>query len=412
MKDKIFDNINKLEQWAIELQRELVAIPAISPINGGVGEYDKAVWLESELRKLPFTKIEWYNAPQSEAKNGIRPNLVAILAGTKSDRTLWIMSHLDVVPAGDLSLWKTDPFKLEVKDRVLYGRGTEDNHQGLVASLLAIRAIIESGWKPPFNIALLFVADEENGSLYGVDYICKNHGNIFGKNDWFIVPDGGSPDATMVEIAEKSLWWLKIKTHGKQCHASMPHKGINAFRAASEFVVLLNYLYKRFYKKENLFDPPISTFEPTKKENNIPNINTIPAEDIFYLDMRILPCYSLQEVELEIKKLAKKIERKYNVQISFEDIQKAEAAPPTSPESLIVKEIIKSIEEVYNVKATPKGIGGGTVASFLRKANLPAVVYSKIDEVAHQPNEYCKLDNLIGDAKVFAATAINLANSL
>jgi len=62
---------------------------------------------------------------------------------------------------------------------------------------------------------------------------------------------------------------------------------------------------------------------------------------------------------------------------------------------------------VHGIRPQPRGIGGGTVAAFLRRLGLPAVVYSKIHETAHQPNEYCVLDNLISDAKVFALAAMN-----
>jgi succinyl-diaminopimelate desuccinylase len=73
-----------------------------------------------------------------------------------------------------------------------------------------------------------------------------------------------------------------------------------------------------------------------------------------------------------------------------------------------VKALEKAVREVYKVEPKVQGIGGGTVAAFFRRLNLPAVVYSRLNETAHQPNEYCILDNLIGDAKVFALSALIL----
>ncbi len=213
----------------------------------------------------------------------------------------------------------------------------------------------------------------------------------------------------MVEVAEKSIMWLKIRTHGKQCHASMPEKGKNSFRAASELVVKLNTLYKKFPKKDKLFDPPISTFEPTKKEPNVPNINTIPGDDVFYLDSRVLPDYPLAMVKAEIHRLAAEVEKKHGVKITFEMMQEGEAAPPTPADCPLVKSIMEAIKRVYKAKPKAKGIGGGTVAAFFRRLKLPSVVYSKLDEVAHQPNEYCYVENMLGDAKVFAATALKVA---
>ncbi len=406
---QILEKISTYSEYAIHLQRGLVAHPAVCPENGGEGELAKAEWLEGELKKLKFDEIKRYDAPHAKAKGGVRPNIVARYKGTKSDRTFWIMTHLDVVPPGERSLWNTDPYQLHIDGNKLYGRGTEDNHQGLVASLLCVRALMECGVRMPFDVALLFNADEETGSEYGAHYLAEKHPDVFGKDDMFIVPDGGAADASLVEIAEKSIWWQKIRTQGKQCHASMPHLGRNAFRAASEFVVKLGSLYKTFKAKDKLFDPPMSTFEPTKKEANVPNVNTLPGDDVFYLDSRVLPQYPLAQVEAEIKRLAAEIEKKFDVKISFEDLQRAEAAPPTPADAAIVGAMVKSVKKVYkDAKPKAKGIGGGTVAAVFRKMNLPAVVYSKQDETAHMPNEYCILDNLIGDAKVFALTMLEM----
>jgi len=405
---KILEKINGYSEYAIELQRGLVAIPALCPSNGGEGELDKTVWLESELRKLPFDSIQRFDAPDPRAKGGIRPNVVARYKGTSSTKTLWLMGHLDVVPPGEPSLWKTDPYKMVIDGDKLYGRGTEDNHQGVVSSLLCVKAMMDCGYRPPVDVALLFAADEETGSAYGAGYIVDHHPEIFGKDDMFIVPDGGNPEGTLVEIAEKSIFWLRIRTHGQQCHASVPAMGKNAFRAASDFVVKLGSLRKKYNARNKLFDPPMSTFEPTKKEPNVPNVNTIPGEDVFYLDSRVLPEYKLADVKAEIQRLAHDVEKRHGVTISFEPVQEGEAAPPTSPDAPLVTEIIRAAKQIYKVKGKPKGIGGGTVAAFFRRLHLPAVVYSKINEVAHQPNEYCEMKNLIGDAKVFSLVAMRM----
>jgi len=408
MKEQILQKIEGFRDYAVELQRGLTAIPALAPSSGGEGEHDKAQWLDAELRKLKFDEIQWYNAPDPQAKMNIRPNIVARWKGQSSRKTLWIMSHTDVVPPGERKLWKTDPYTLHVEDGKLYGRGVEDNQQALVASLLVAKAMMDCGYRPPVDLALLFAADEETGSELGAIWLAENHPEIFGKEDVFLVPDGGESDGSMVEVAEKSLWWLKITTRGKQCHASTPEQGRNSFKAACDLAIRMQSLYKKFNKKDKLYCPPMSTFEPTKKDANVPNVNTIPGEDVFYYDCRVLPQYPLKTVAAEIKRLAKGVEKQYGVKISFDDVQRAEAAPPTSPDAEVVRLISEAIKEVHGVKARTMGIGGGTVAAVFRKLGLPAVVSAKLDETAHQPNEYCILDNLIGDAKVCALTALKM----
>ena len=406
MKTKLFEKIESYEAYAVELQRGLTAIPALAPSSGGTGEYDKAIYLEQELKKLKFDSIEWITAPQKEAKKGIRPNLVARYKGKNSSKTLWLMSHLDIVPPGEAKLWNSDPYKMVVEGRRLIGRGVEDNQQATVASILVVKAMMELNFRPEFDIALLFCADEETGSGFGADYIVAKKPDTFGKNDMFFVPDSGAEDGSVIEIAEKSILWLKVTTHGKQCHASRPSLGKNAFRAASDLVMRFNSLYKKFPLKDDLYEPPISTFEPTKKEANVPNVNTLPGEDVFYMDCRVMPEYRLSEVKAEMRRLAGEVEKLYGVKIAFEPQQEAQAAPPTSKDAAIVKAVEKAIREVYKVEPKVMGIGGGTVAACFRRLNLPAVVYSRLNETAHQPNEYCILDNLIGDAKVFALSAL------
>ncbi len=344
MREKILEKIEGYETYAIELQRNLTAIPAISPSSGGEGEYDKAVYLEKELKKLKFDSIEWINAPQKEAKNGVRPNLIARYNGKNSGKTLWLMSHLDIVPPGEMKLWKSDPYTLKIEGRKLIGRGVEDNQQATVSSLLVVKAMMELNFRPEFNIALLFCADEETGSGFGADYIVEKRPDIFGKDDMFFVPDSGAEDGSAIEVAEKSIMWLKVTTHGKQCHAARPALGINAFRAASDLVVKFGSLYEKFPHKDELYDPPISTFEPTKKEANVSNINTLPGDDVFYMDCRVMPVYRLAEVKAEMRRLAGEVEKKYDVKIAFEPRQEAQAAPPTDPDAPIVKALEKAIE--------------------------------------------------------------------
>ncbi len=406
MRDEIVARIDGMKEWAVDLQRGLVAIPALDPSSGGDGEHDKAVWLEGVLRSLPFDSVERFDAPDARAKLGVRPNLVARLRGRSSTKTVWLMSHIDVVPPGELSLWSGDPWTLREADGRLYGRGVEDNHQAVVASLLVARAFLDAGQRPPVDLALLFCADEETGSRYGAEWLVAEHPEMFGRHDVFLVPDAGNPDGTLLEVAEKSIWWIKIRTVGKQCHGSTPEQGINAFRAASDLVVRLGSLYGTFPARDELFEPPISTFEPTKKDANVPNVNTIPGDDVFYVDARVLPQIPLADVEAEIRRLAAEVAAAHRVTITIEDVQRSEAAPGTPPQAPLVAAVAAAARAVFGVSPLPMGIGGGTVAAVFRRAGYPAVVYSKIDESAHQPDEYCVLDNLIGDAKVFALTLL------
>jgi len=398
---RIYEQIGKYRDNIIELQRLLTSIPALAPENAGDGEMKKANALKEFLKKTGFPNPKEFNAPDKRVPDGIRPNLVYNINGHDTSKTIWIMSHTDVVPPGDLSRWNGDPFTLRIEGDRIYGRGVEDNQHGLVSSVFAVRPFLDLKIKPLYNIGLLFVADEEVGSHYGIGYILEKH-NLFKKDDIIIVPDSGDPSGKDIEIAEKSIAWLKVETTGKQCHASRPDQGVNAFAAAAKLAAKVHAMYNIFDYQDELFNPPSSTFEPTKKEANVPNINTIPGDDVFYIDCRVLPKYKLSEIDSMLRKWADEIEKTENVKIRISPVQRAEAAPPTSETAPVVDLLKRAIRQVYKVEAKVVGIGGGTVAALFRRKGYPVAVWSRIQETAHQPNEYTDIPFIIGDARVFA----------
>jgi succinyl-diaminopimelate desuccinylase len=405
MKEQIFSYIDKSVPLVVELETELTKRPAISPESGGEGELDKAAFLETWLKSKGITQLERHDAPDPRAKGGIRPNLVATIPGKADAKRLWIMSHLDVVPPGEASLWKSDPWTVVQQEGRLIGRGVEDNQQGLTSSVLAALSLVAQGITPPHTVKLLFVSDEEVGSVYGILWLLKNR-NLFRMDDMVLVPDGGDPKGESIEIAEKNLLWVKFTTKGFQAHGSRPHQGVNAHLAGADLALALHYgLSETFSLQDPLFEPDYSTFQPTKKEANVPNINTIPGEDVFYMDMRILPQYPLKTVLAEIDRIKGLIEAKHKATISYA-IQQAAESKQTSPEDLLVKLLSKTVKEVYQVDPRPIGIGGGTVGAPLRNQGISAVVWSRMDDTAHQPNEYTVIAHILGDAKVMALLMI------
>lgn len=400
--EKIITRIQSYKNYLVEVQTKLTSIPALAPESNGDGEAEKAKYIETLINNLNYDTMEKINAPDERVTCGYRPNLLVKFKGKSDKKTIWIMAHMDVVPPGDLSKWDTDPYKVTEKNGKLYGRGTEDNQQGLVSALMTLKAFKELTIMPEYTIGLAIVADEENGSKFGIQHVLKEKSNLFKKDDLIIIPDAGDPEGIEIEVAEKSILWIKFTVQGKQTHGSTPEKGINAHKASAYLTVKMNQLYDVFPNKEKLYDPPISTFEPTKKEKNVPNVNTIPGEDIIYFDCRILPSYSLKKIKNQINKFKNEIEKKFKVKIKVSFPQDVEAPAPTSADAPVVKAIKKAVKEVQGKDAKPLGIGGGTVAAYFRRAGLPAVCWSNLDDTLHGPNEYCKIENAINDACVFA----------
>jgi succinyl-diaminopimelate desuccinylase len=399
-----------LRQWfedhKVEAAQVLMDFIKTAPVNprsgeGGKGEIEAAKVLSGYLEKWGF-EVNRIDAEDPEF--GPRPNIWTVLEGEDTSKTVWLIGHMDVVSPGDLSQWDTDPFEpVMTEDGWIIGRGSEDNGQGVVSSMFALRAMKELGIKPKYNVAVLLVADEETGSDYGLAYLVKK--GLFKEIDMAIVPDGGTPDGHFIEVAEKSILWLRFTVKGKQAHASMPPAGVNARRAASYLAVYLDeYLHDVYADRDNLFEPPYSTFELTKIESNVDSVNIIPGKDVFYMDMRILPQWKLDDIIDDVYSIVSKVEYEFKVSISVDVVQRNDAAPPTSPDAEIVRRLKKAIEIDRNITPVVGGIGGGTVAAHLREVGVDSVVWATIEEFAHQPNERAHIDNLIGDARTFVLT--------
>jgi succinyl-diaminopimelate desuccinylase len=183
----------------------------------------------------------------------------------------------------------------------------------------------------------------------------------------------------------------------------MPDKGINAHRAAMLFGTRVDAaLHARFPGIDDLFDHPVSSFEPTKKEANVENVNMVPGEDVFYLDCRLLPHYGMADMMEEMRSVADSVEEETGAAIELEPVLMDEAAPPTPVDAPVVLRLLKAVEAVYHNEPYAGGIGGGTCAAVLRRAGIPAAVWERVANNAHAPDEYALVDNLVGDTEVFA----------
>jgi succinyl-diaminopimelate desuccinylase len=367
---------------------KMIPIRAISPESGGEGESKRADFLEKILRGWGLKPKRYEYKDKSGVK---RPNLVVKYGNKK--RTLWVMAHIDTVSEGDRSLWKTDPFEGILKDGRVYGRGSQDNGQGVVASMYALKALL--GGRLKYNFGLVLAADEELGSSYGCRKLVKE--GIFRKGDMFLVPDAGNPLGDAIEIAEKGRLVLKVTVIGKQAHAASPDDGINALREAARYMLEADaYLHGKYPKKTRLFPRLGSTFEMTKHEKNVDSINIIPGREVYYMDCRVIPEYDLTGIVNELRRLGKKCAARIRI-----DVENREAAAPAErPDSEVVLLLSKEIRKVLHRKARLVGIGGGTMAAIVRRAGFDAAVWTIEQNTAHQPNEYVPVEDFVNTARV------------
>ena len=196
---------------------------------------------------------------------------------------------------------------------------------------------------------------------------------------------------------------LAFTVTGKQVHASLPHKGLNACRVANMLAVEVDEaLHREFTGKDETFDPPFSTFEPTRRAANVPAVNIVPGRERFEFDCRVLPGEPVDDVIAVVKGVCADVEARTGAKVELE-VDRADSAPVTSPDAEVCRLLVKSVREVFGIEPTAGGIGGGTFAAFFRRKGIPAAVWSQESGgVAHQPDEYTDIDYLVNNAKVFA----------
>ena len=400
------DAIRWIDQSRDDLTKfmvDMLKIKAVNPDGGGKGEYVRALFVKKWLEDNGL-KVTRHDIPDSRVAEGVRVNLTTVIEGEETGRTLWLAAHLDTVPEGSRELWATDPYVPLVKDGKIFARGSEDNGQAIGSTLFTMKAIKTLGIKPKMNLGLALVSDEESGSKYGVIPLIEK--GVFKSADMALVPDTGKPDGSEIEIAEKSILWLRITTKGMQVHGSTPEKGLNARRVAMKLAIQLDdMLHSKYPAKDPLFDPDPSTFEPTKCDANVDNVNTVPGIDVQYFDCRILPRYPLVDVLKEIESVRVRVEKETGASIEAEPIQKEQNTNPTPMDSPVVVKLKAALKQLRGLDAKAIGIGGGTVGLYFRRKGIHTAVWSTLDDMAHQPNEYCKIENMVNDAKVFVHVA-------
>jgi acetylornithine deacetylase/succinyl-diaminopimelate desuccinylase-like protein len=217
------------------------------PESGFISAQDEVVTLLSDLIRINTSNPTHPERPAAEwvaeklAEVGIdsqileaapgRASTIARIEGSDSSRPpLLIHGHLDVVPAQSHE-WSVDPFGGEVRDGFVWGRGAVDMKDMDAMTLALVREWSRTGRKPPRDIVLAFVSDEEAGGKQGAHWLVDNHPDLFADCTEAISEVGGfsvtmRPDLRLylIQTAEKGLGWLRLRASGKPGHGSMIHQ--------------------------------------------------------------------------------------------------------------------------------------------------------------------------------------------
>ncbi|MFF3513679.1 M20/M25/M40 family metallo-hydrolase [Streptomyces sp. NPDC002573] len=227
------------EDEVVDLCRELIRIDTSNyGDHSGPGERRAAEYVAEKLAEVGLE-------PQIFESHKGRASTVARIEGEDPSRpALLIHGHTDVVPANAQD-WTHDPFSGEIADGCVWGRGAVDMKDMDAMTLAVVRDRLRSGRRPPRDIVLAFLADEEAGGTYGARYLVDRHRGLFDGVTEAISEVGGFSFTVneqrrlyLIQTAEKGMHWMKLTVAGTAGHGSMIHRD-NAITELSEAVARL-----------------------------------------------------------------------------------------------------------------------------------------------------------------------------
>ncbi|MBV8260179.1 MAG: acetylornithine deacetylase [Paraburkholderia sp.] len=301
-----------------------------------------------------------------------------------------LSGHTDVVPV-DGQNWDSDPFKPEIRDGLLYGRGTCDMKGFIGAALTLLPEIQQARLASPLHLALSF--DEEIGCV-GAPLMIEELVKRGVKPEGCIV---GEPTSMRPIVAHKGLNAYQCCVRGQAAHSSLTPRGLNAIEYAARLICYIRDLADEFRANgpfDELYDVPFTTAQTSTIEGGNA-INTVPAECRFAFEFRNLPALDPDTIFARIEQYARetlvpKMQREHAAgAIEFTKIAAAPGLDAT--EQAAITQLVRAL----TADQTRRKVAYGTEAGLFARAGIPSVVCGPGDiQQAHKPNEYVSLEQL------------------
>jgi succinyl-diaminopimelate desuccinylase len=415
--EELFKIIDARRDELVELTRELIRFPTVNP--PGEGYRPCAEFIGERMRSRGFA-IDYVHAAGTpgDSERYPRINVIARREGSAPGPCVHFNSHIDVVQSG--GGWTLDPFAAVVKDGRVYGRGACDMKGGLAASIIAVEALIDSGATLPGTLEISGTVDEESGGYGGVHFLAQRGWFSAPRVDHVIIPEPLNVDR--VCIGHRGVWWAEIETHGRMAHGSMPFLGDCAVR---HMHAVLDCFERDLYPKLAARHTDMPVVPPGARHSTL-NINSIhggqaeipgyPAPCVpdscrMVIDRRLLIEENLDSVKAEVLELLDRLvnERdgfRYSIRDIFE--VKPTMADRNGP---VARSTAAAIRRV--IGRTPEFIcspGTYDQKHIDRVGKLrDCIAYGPgILDLAHQPDEYVVIEDMVNSAKVMALAAHSL----
>jgi succinyl-diaminopimelate desuccinylase len=415
--EHLFEIIEARRDELIELARALIRFPTVNP--PGEAYQACAEFIGQRLINRGFS-VEYVRAcgTPGDSDRYPRVNVIARREGDAIGPCVHFNGHLDVVQAG--AGWTLDPFAAVVNDGKVYGRGACDMKGGLAASILAVEALIDSNEHLPGSLEISGTVDEESGGYGGVHYLAERGWFSPPRVDHVIIPEPLNVDR--VCIGHRGVWWAEVETHGRMAHGSMPFLGDCAVRHMHAFIDRLETdLYPKLASRRT--DMPVV---PPAARHSTLNINSIhggqgefsgyPAPCVphscrIVIDRRLLIEEDMDSVKAEVRALLDQLVKDrdgfaYDLRDIFEVLPTM--ADRNGP---VARSTAAAIRRVIGRDAEFICSPGTYDQKHIDRIGKlrDCIAYGPgILDMAHQPDEYVVIDDMLKSAQVMAMAARSL----
>ena len=398
----------------VELAQGLIRFPTINP--PGEAYQPCAEFIGRRLGARGFT-VNYVRAAGTpgDSERYPRINVIARREGNVAGPCVHFNSHIDVVQTG--TGWTLDPFAAQIRDGKIYGRGACDIKGGLAASIIAVEALIDSGAELPGALEISGTVDEESGGFGGVHYLAQRGWFSPPRVDHVIIPEPLNVDR--VCIGHRGVWWAEIETHGRMAHGSMPFLGDCAVRHMHAFIDRLEQdLYPKLAARRT--DMPVV---PSGARHSTMNINSIhggqaetsgfPAPCVpdscrMVIDRRLLIEESMDSVKAEVRALLEQlVAERAGFAYELRDIFEVQ---PTMADrnGPVARSTAAAIQRVMGREAQFVCSPGTYDQKHIDRIGKlrDCIAYGPgILDLAHQPDEYVLIEDMVNSAKVMALSA-------
>ena len=377
-----------------KLLKKLIQIKSVNPnTENGNGEAEISNFIADYLES---SKIEVH----TQSVTDDRFNVIGILKGEGKGPGLMLNGHMDTVGVKGMAI---DPFKPSVKRDNIHGRGACDMKGGLAGMITAMKGLTDSGINLKGDLLFSGVVDEEYKSI-GTEKLVKEY-----CSDAVII---GEPTNLQIGLAHKGFVWIEIETYGKAAHGAVPEKGIDAIANMAKIISLIYSMEDTYAKKRHcLVGAP--TIHASKIEGGT-EWSLIPDFCRLEVERRTVPGEDSSTVVNEIRDILDKLTREDTL-FTAKVKQVFERQPmETLPNEEIVRCLGAAFEDVRHM--SPKIVGEpywSDAALFSGSASTPTCLFGPGDiGLAHSPEEYVNLSEVVDSAKIYALAAQNFCGTV